>query len=168
MNGFKCNITGPTSTVALAKPQLARRCGADPINGISDASPGNCTYGAKQPLYWLQLERNNVRISGFSFLVTETKIHVSLDVRGLLLAAILQRPLQLPGWRSERHIHRFIYRPAINWLRTYHRSHCNSDDRYHSGHGSVISLIANIYYVSESSSGSTQSRAIAQLVSHSL
>ena len=62
MNGFKCNITGSTSNVALAKPQLPRRCGADPTNGKPDAAPGNCTYGAKQPFYWFQTERNNVSV----------------------------------------------------------------------------------------------------------
>ncbi|KAI0671907.1 hypothetical protein C8Q78DRAFT_1031345 [Trametes maxima] len=59
MNGFKCNITGSTSDVALAKPQLPRRCGADPDNK-KPAAPGNCTYGAKQPFYWFQKERNNM------------------------------------------------------------------------------------------------------------
>ncbi|KAI0806134.1 hypothetical protein BC629DRAFT_1485399 [Irpex lacteus] len=60
MNGFKCNITGATSNTPIAKPQLARRCGADPQNGKPEASPGNCTYGAKSPFYWLQAERNNM------------------------------------------------------------------------------------------------------------
>ncbi|KAI0648942.1 hypothetical protein C8Q79DRAFT_948006 [Trametes meyenii] len=59
MNGFKCNITGSTSDVPLAKPQLPRRCGADPDNK-KPAAPGNCTYGAKQPFYWFQKERNNM------------------------------------------------------------------------------------------------------------
>ncbi|KAH7904207.1 hypothetical protein BJ138DRAFT_950191 [Hygrophoropsis aurantiaca] len=60
MNGFQCNITGATSTVALAKPQVPRRCGADPANKKPAAVPGNCTYGAKQPFYWFQLEQNNM------------------------------------------------------------------------------------------------------------
>ncbi|KAI0703782.1 hypothetical protein BC835DRAFT_1317579 [Cytidiella melzeri] len=60
MNGFQCNITGSTSDVPVAEPQLARRCGADPSNGQTQASPGNCTYGAKAPFYWLQAERNNM------------------------------------------------------------------------------------------------------------
>ena len=60
MNGFRCNVTGSTSNVALATPQVARRCGADPANDKMQAAPGNCTYGAKQPLYWFQKERNNV------------------------------------------------------------------------------------------------------------
>ncbi|CCM02225.1 uncharacterized protein FIBRA_04305 [Fibroporia radiculosa] len=60
MNGFRCNVSGSTSTVSLAAPQVARRCGADPANGRPEASPGNCTYGAKQPLYWFQAEGNNM------------------------------------------------------------------------------------------------------------
>ncbi len=63
MNGFKCDVTGARSAVPLAKPAVARRCGADPEHGKPDAVPGNCTYGAKQPLYWLQKEGNNVRAS---------------------------------------------------------------------------------------------------------
>ncbi|KAI0366278.1 hypothetical protein BV20DRAFT_657963 [Pilatotrama ljubarskyi] len=59
MNGFKCDVTGATSNVPLAKPKVARRCGADPEHGKPDPVPGNCTYGAKQPLYWLQKEGNN-------------------------------------------------------------------------------------------------------------
>lgn len=66
MNGFRCNVTGSTSKVALATPQLPRRCGADPTNGKPEAAPGNCTYGAKQPFYWLQQERNNVNVAPYS------------------------------------------------------------------------------------------------------
>ena len=61
MTGFKCNVTGSTSDVPLAKAQVPRRCGADPEHGKPDADLGNCTYGAKQPFYWFQFERNNVR-----------------------------------------------------------------------------------------------------------
>ncbi|OCH94830.1 hypothetical protein OBBRIDRAFT_788832 [Obba rivulosa] len=60
MNGFQCNVTGSTSNVALAQSQVPRRCGADPANGKPNASPGNCTYGAKQPFYWFQAEQNNM------------------------------------------------------------------------------------------------------------
>lgn len=60
MNGFRCNVTGSMSNVALAQPQIPRRCGADPANGKMQGSPGNCTYGAKQPFYWFQLEQNNM------------------------------------------------------------------------------------------------------------
>ena len=60
MTGFKCNVTGSTSNVPVATSQVARRCGADPKNGVMNATPGNCTYGAKTPFYWFQAERNNV------------------------------------------------------------------------------------------------------------
>ena len=65
MNGFKCNVTGSTSTVPVAQSKLARRCGADPKNGKPHSAPGNCTYGAKQPYYWFNLERNNVSVKLF-------------------------------------------------------------------------------------------------------
>lgn len=60
MNAFKCKVVNATSDVALAKPQVPRRCGADPKFGKEEAALGNCTYGAKQPFYWFQKERNNV------------------------------------------------------------------------------------------------------------
>ncbi|KAF8553904.1 hypothetical protein OG21DRAFT_1497392 [Imleria badia] len=60
MNGFRCNVSNSNSNVPLATPKVARRCGADPANGKPNAAPGNCTYGAKQPLYWLQAEQNNM------------------------------------------------------------------------------------------------------------
>lgn len=66
MNGFKCNVTGSTSTVPIAPPQVPRRCGADPEHNVMQASPGNCTYGAKQPFYWFQAERNNVGLDPFA------------------------------------------------------------------------------------------------------
>ncbi|KAH8830708.1 hypothetical protein DL96DRAFT_1594033 [Flagelloscypha sp. PMI_526] len=55
MNGFKCNVTKSTSDVPLAKSKVPRRY-----------SPSNCTYGAKQPFYWFQLERNNMFEGDFS------------------------------------------------------------------------------------------------------
>ena len=72
MNAFRCKITGSTSNVALAKAQIPRRCGKDPEYGKPDDFPGNCTYGAKQPFYWFQRERNNVRIV---FLTDQSSIH---------------------------------------------------------------------------------------------
>ncbi|KAF5375958.1 hypothetical protein D9615_008151 [Tricholomella constricta] len=61
MNGFKCNVTGSTAQAApLATPKVARRCGVDPINQKFQSVPGNCTYGAKQPFYWVNKERNNM------------------------------------------------------------------------------------------------------------
>ncbi|TDL17933.1 hypothetical protein BD410DRAFT_729243 [Rickenella mellea] len=60
MNGFRCNVTGATSSIPIAKAQVPRRCGADPEFGKMQADPSNCTYGAKQPFYWLQKEQNNM------------------------------------------------------------------------------------------------------------
>ncbi|KAM5535969.1 hypothetical protein V8D89_010409 [Ganoderma adspersum] len=60
MNAFKCKVTGDVGTQSLGKPALARRCGADSDNGRPNATPGNCTIGAKWPMYWYQKERNNM------------------------------------------------------------------------------------------------------------
>ncbi|KIK47453.1 hypothetical protein CY34DRAFT_764229 [Suillus luteus UH-Slu-Lm8-n1] len=61
MNAFQCTVTGSKHDApALMKPQVARRCGADPEHGITHPTPSNCTHGAKQPLYWLQNESNNM------------------------------------------------------------------------------------------------------------
>ena len=62
MNGFRCDVTGSASNVGLATAKVPRQCGADPDRGVMEATPGNCTYGAKQPFYWFQRERNNVRV----------------------------------------------------------------------------------------------------------
>ncbi|EKM80475.1 hypothetical protein AGABI1DRAFT_128149 [Agaricus bisporus var. burnettii JB137-S8] len=58
MNGFRCKITNATSEVALAKPAIPRRCGEDPKNNKQFSAVQNCTYGAKQPLYWLNDNSN--------------------------------------------------------------------------------------------------------------
>lgn len=58
MNGFRCKVTNATSTVALAKPEVPRRCGTDPENHKQFSVPQNCTYGAKQPFYWLNDDSN--------------------------------------------------------------------------------------------------------------
>jgi hypothetical protein len=72
-------MQGATSTTPLPPPKVARRCvtvyvlfssrhlflsrayscGPDPDFGRLEARPWNCTYGAKQPLYWYQKEGNN-------------------------------------------------------------------------------------------------------------
>ncbi|KAG8979806.1 hypothetical protein FRB90_007906, partial [Tulasnella sp. 427] len=60
MNAFKCKITNTKSTAKkIGTPQVARRCGYDPVLK-RQGDPKNCTIGAKQPLYWLQNERNNM------------------------------------------------------------------------------------------------------------
>ncbi|KAG6816493.1 hypothetical protein H0H87_005574 [Tephrocybe sp. NHM501043] len=53
--GFKCMVTGATATnpVAVAKP---------PVWCEDDAS--KCTKGAKQMIYWNQLDGNNIQVSG--------------------------------------------------------------------------------------------------------
>jgi hypothetical protein len=66
MNGFKCNVTSSTSAVPIAKSQVPRRCGADPINNVPEDVPGNCTFGAKQPFYWFNQEQNNMFEGAFS------------------------------------------------------------------------------------------------------
>ncbi|TRM67874.1 hypothetical protein BD626DRAFT_626261 [Schizophyllum amplum] len=53
MNGFRCNVTGATSDVPLAEPVAPRRCGADVDNNKASSVLGNCTYGAKTPIWWL-------------------------------------------------------------------------------------------------------------------
>ncbi|KAA1467091.1 hypothetical protein DENSPDRAFT_769671 [Dentipellis sp. KUC8613] len=58
MTGFKCTITGATANTPIGKPQLARRCGADPSLNRPNATPSNCTQGPKQPMYWYQAEGN--------------------------------------------------------------------------------------------------------------
>ncbi|THH29424.1 hypothetical protein EUX98_g4750 [Antrodiella citrinella] len=60
MTGFRCKVTGASGTTAIGKPALARRCGADPANGVQNATPSNCTVGPKQPFYWDQTEQNNM------------------------------------------------------------------------------------------------------------
>ncbi|KAI8980162.1 hypothetical protein BD414DRAFT_112698 [Trametes punicea] len=60
MNGFKCKVVGDVGTQPLGKPAVPRRCGADPDNGRPDPTPGNCTIGAKLPMYWYQREGNNM------------------------------------------------------------------------------------------------------------
>ncbi|KIO31600.1 hypothetical protein M407DRAFT_67766 [Tulasnella calospora MUT 4182] len=60
MNAFKCKITNTKPTAKkIGKPQLARRCGHDPVLN-RNGDPKNCTVGPQQPLYWLQNERNNM------------------------------------------------------------------------------------------------------------
>ncbi|KAI0749347.1 hypothetical protein C8Q80DRAFT_1161505 [Daedaleopsis nitida] len=61
MNGFKCKVTGDVGTQALGKPALPRRCGLDANEQDAKvAVPGNCTVGAKLPMYWYQKEGNNM------------------------------------------------------------------------------------------------------------
>ena len=56
MAGFKCKVTGSTSTTALAKPKPPVWC---------EGNPSNCTKGAKQFIAWHQAENNNIEVNGF-------------------------------------------------------------------------------------------------------
>ncbi|KAJ7746606.1 hypothetical protein B0H16DRAFT_941605 [Mycena metata] len=55
MQGFRCKVTGIPGTAALAP--------AVPPAWCEDA-PGNCTTGARQMIYWNQLDGNNIFVSG--------------------------------------------------------------------------------------------------------
>ncbi|KAG2047952.1 hypothetical protein BDR06DRAFT_963293 [Suillus hirtellus] len=56
MQGFKCMVTGATSTTPLATPKPPVWCEED---------QSTCTQGAKQILIWNQAEGNNIEVSGF-------------------------------------------------------------------------------------------------------
>ncbi|KAG6816494.1 hypothetical protein H0H87_005575 [Tephrocybe sp. NHM501043] len=53
--GFKCNVTRATATnpLAIAKPPV-----------WCEDDPSKCTKGAKQMIYWNQLDGNNIKVSG--------------------------------------------------------------------------------------------------------
>lgn len=57
-----CSKVGTIRQAALGPSivTITHRCGADPKHGRANATPSNCTVGAKLPLYWLQKEKNNV------------------------------------------------------------------------------------------------------------
>lgn len=54
--GFKCNVTGATSTRAVAP--------AVPATWCEDAA-SDCTTGARQLIYWNQADGNNIEVEGF-------------------------------------------------------------------------------------------------------
>ncbi|KAG2123093.1 hypothetical protein DEU56DRAFT_974448 [Suillus clintonianus] len=56
MQGFKCMVTGATSTTPIATPKPPVWCEED---------QSTCTQGAKQILIWNQAEGNNIAVSGF-------------------------------------------------------------------------------------------------------
>ncbi|KAH9959614.1 hypothetical protein BC827DRAFT_1268677 [Russula dissimulans] len=58
MVGFQCNPQNATGTRPLARPRVPNRCGHDPLNPELNLTA--CVPGAKQPLFWLQAERNNM------------------------------------------------------------------------------------------------------------
>jgi hypothetical protein len=55
MQGYKCMVTGATSTTPLAKAQPPVMC---------DLDPSKCVVGAKQMIVWNQLTGNNVVTTG--------------------------------------------------------------------------------------------------------
>jgi hypothetical protein len=68
LNGYRCNVTGATGTVALPQGescwelQRQKRQADVAIAEVARKCPvekSNCTIGSKQPHYWLQQEQNN-------------------------------------------------------------------------------------------------------------
>ncbi|KAJ7454823.1 hypothetical protein FB451DRAFT_1279496 [Mycena latifolia] len=55
MQGFRCKVTGEQGTTALASAVPPTWC---------EDSPEDCTTGARQMIYWNQLEGNNIVVSG--------------------------------------------------------------------------------------------------------
>lgn len=96
-------------------------------------TPGNCTYGAKQPLYWFQKERNNVRspILVKSWKRRYLRSFNAPDVRGYLRSTLLLRPLQLQKWVPRRYLPGFLHlhsHPRPKPERGTHpdQSHCSA------------------------------------------
>jgi hypothetical protein len=52
---YRCMVTGTTGNAAVAPAVPATWC---------EDNPSNCTKGARQLIYWNQLERNNIVVSG--------------------------------------------------------------------------------------------------------
>lgn len=55
MQGFRCKVTGEPGKTALAPAVPPTWC---------EDSPDDCTTGARQMIYWNQLEENNIFVSG--------------------------------------------------------------------------------------------------------
>ncbi|KAJ7914883.1 hypothetical protein B0H13DRAFT_2001499 [Mycena leptocephala] len=55
MQGFRCNVTGEPGKTALASAVPPTWC---------EDSPADCTTGARQMIFWNQLEGNNIVVSG--------------------------------------------------------------------------------------------------------
>ncbi|KIY71843.1 hypothetical protein CYLTODRAFT_418559 [Cylindrobasidium torrendii FP15055 ss-10] len=56
MQGFKCKVVGETGNRALAQAKPPVWC---------EGEPDKCQTGAKQMVYWHQLDGNNVEVDGF-------------------------------------------------------------------------------------------------------
>lgn len=55
MVGYRCRVTGKTGNAAVAPGKPATWCEDD---------PSSCTKGARQLIYWNQLEGNNIEVTG--------------------------------------------------------------------------------------------------------
>ncbi|KAJ7671653.1 hypothetical protein DFH06DRAFT_1280029 [Mycena polygramma] len=55
MHGLRCKVTGEPGTTVLASAVPPTWC---------EDSPANCTAGARQMIYWNQLDGNNIVVSG--------------------------------------------------------------------------------------------------------
>lgn len=51
MTPFVCHVTGASNTHAIGKPRAPVKC---------DGNAAKCVKGAKNPMYWKNLERNNM------------------------------------------------------------------------------------------------------------
>ena len=56
MQGYRCNVTGSTSTIPLATPKPPVWC---------EDAPNKCIKGAKQLMSWHQKSGNNMNVTGF-------------------------------------------------------------------------------------------------------
>jgi len=55
MTGFRCNVSGGSSTASISSPQPPKYC-----------PNGNCVSGPKQPMYWAN-DNSNINFSGDFF-----------------------------------------------------------------------------------------------------
>ncbi|KAJ7078020.1 hypothetical protein B0H15DRAFT_1025980 [Mycena belliarum] len=55
MQGYRCKVVGKTGSAALAPAAPATWC---------EGAPGSCTKGARQMIFWHQLDGNNIDVSG--------------------------------------------------------------------------------------------------------
>jgi len=53
---FRCKVTGATSTAPISTPKPPVWCEDD---------PSKCVKGAKQMIYWNQLDGNNIEVDGY-------------------------------------------------------------------------------------------------------
>ncbi|KAJ7048201.1 hypothetical protein C8F01DRAFT_1193750 [Mycena amicta] len=56
MQGFRCKVTGRTGSAALAVAVPPTWC---------EDTPGDCYSGARQMIFWNQLDGNNIEVEGF-------------------------------------------------------------------------------------------------------